>query len=129
MTTTPVPSHIRHLGICAHAQTPYARRACRRAALAAAQTIAAPAYRAGDEIVIEGVTIALGSRLGSRGVRWNWVIPMSDEGSEGYYPTPEAAIDHARRALAGPRCSCGAPATMHASTRRTCPGCYDRYAA
>lgn len=45
-----IPTRIRHKGICAHPQTPYARRTCRAAALAAAKRAAAveqpkPRYR------------------------------------------------------------------------------------
>lgn len=127
-----VPKRITHKGICQHPQTPYARRKCRAAKLAAAviaQATATPTYQAGDEIDIDGVTIVLGSRRGSYGVRWCWVIPGIDVGSAGYKATAEDAIADARAKIAGPRCGCGEPVEMTASTRKTCGRCYDRYAA
>lgn len=126
-----IPTRIRHLGVCEHAQTPYARRKCRAAKIAAivVEQAAKPAYRAGDELDIDGTLIILGSRRGNTGIRWSWYAPAIEADGEAYYPTPEEAVADARRSLGSERCSCGAVATMHSSTRRTCAACYDRYAA
>jgi hypothetical protein len=84
-------------------------------------------YQAGDEIDINGTTIVLCRRKGNTGIRWSWMAPALDSGSEAYQTTPEAAIENARQALAT-RCACGAVATMTAATVRTCGNCYDRHA-
>lgn len=42
MTET-IPARIRHLGVCGHPQTPAARRACRKAKIAAITAVATPA--------------------------------------------------------------------------------------
>lgn len=81
-------------------------------------------YQAGDEIDIDGVTIALGRRKGSTGIRWTWFVPGDDIAGAQYLPTPEEAIEDARRKLAPEnRCACGAPAEMTLSTRRVCTNC------
>lgn len=89
------------------------------------------AYRAGDEIVVNGTTVVLVAAPSFRDrtvIRWGWDIPAADYGSEGTYVTAEAAVASAWRVLDGPMCPCGEPATMAASTRRTCVNCYDRHA-
>jgi hypothetical protein len=84
-------------------------------------------YQPGDEIDINGTTITLCRRKGSTGVRWTWMIPAIDVTGEAYQTSPEAAIEHARKTF-DDLCACGDPATMTASTRRTCANCYDRHA-
>ncbi|GAA0719599.1 hypothetical protein Drose_05905 [Dactylosporangium roseum] len=84
-------------------------------------------YQPGAEIDIDGTAIILCRRKGSTGIRWTWLNPETNQMGEAYQATPEAAIDHARRAL-GNLCGCGNVATMTASTRRTCVDCYDRHA-
>lgn len=84
-------------------------------------------YQAGDEIYIDGTVIILCRRKGSAGIRWSWMAPALDSGSEAYQTTPEAAIENARQNL-GARCACGQLATMTAATVRTCINCYDRHA-
>jgi hypothetical protein len=83
-------------------------------------------HQAGDEIDLDGTLIILGSRKSKTGIRWTWMAPALDTVGEACHATPEAAIDHARRAL-GTRCACGAVATMTAATVRTCADCYDRH--
>lgn len=85
-------------------------------------------YQAGDEFDVNGTTVTLCRRKGNTGVRWNWFAHAIDLGGESYYPTPEQAIEAAHRMLQGERCSCGEPATMNASTGKTCVSCYDRHA-
>lgn len=123
-----IPKRINHKGNCSHPQTPYARRKC-RAATIAALAAAAPTYQAGDEVDIDGTVIVLGSRRGNWGIRWTWIISGIEVGGTSYKDSPEAAIADARAKITGPRCACGEPIEMTASTRKTCAYCYDRYAA
>ncbi len=123
-----IAKRIRHKGICDHAQTPYARRKCRAAKLAAVKAaeeakMETPNYQAGDEIDINGTVIILGKRKGNTGVRWTWIAPALDVTGMAYYTTPEAAIEDASRKLAAERCACGAVAEMTGSTRRVCANC------
>lgn len=127
---------MRHLGICTHPQTPYARRVCRKAAIAAAAqaatvTVITPTYTGGEEIDINGTTIVLIARrrFSRPGIGWSWCTQDRGIFGESTRATAEDAIDHARRVLGAPRCGCGAPATMNASTGKTCINCYDDYAA
>ncbi len=88
-------------------------------------------HQSGDQIDINGTTVILTARKSFRGgsaIRWGWDIPAADYGSEGTYDTAEQAIANAWRILDGPMCACGEPATITASTRRTCINCYDRHA-
>lgn len=131
MSETTIPSRIRHLGVCTHPQTPAARRACRKATIAAAQAApAAPQHKAGDEIQVGDVTVILIAkrRFGGAGTGWSWATEDRSAYGELTYPTAEDAIDHARRTL-GRRCRCGAPATMTASLGPACIDCYDTLAA
>lgn len=131
-----IPKRIRHKGNCQHPQTPYARRKCRAAKIAAILAEAEkeatmqpqPSYQAGDEIDINGTTIVICRRKGNTGIRWTWYAPEIDTTGVAYHTTPEAAVDDARRALVD-RCACGAVAEMTASTGRACAACYDRHAA
>lgn len=76
-------------------------------------------HKVGDEIEISGtvVTITQGFKAG----RFGWWAEAAEVGSQGSYPSIEAAIENAFKALNGPRCPvCGDPATMIGSIRRTC---------
>lgn len=121
---------ITHKGHCDHAQSPYARRVCRKAAIAAA---AAPTYAAGDRIVIADYDIILThmpSFSGRRPARWSWVFDLAEIPSVGRKcDTAAEAIADATAKITGPRCRCGEIATMNASTGPACDNCYDRYAA
>lgn len=85
-------------------------------------------YQPGDEIDVNGTTIMITTWKGCNGVRYGWYAPAAETGGEGYKATPAEAVNDAYTTLGGPRCSCGEPATMNASTRRTCAACYDRHA-
>lgn len=129
MTTTEIPARIAHKGHCEHAQTPYARRVCRKAMVARAHlAVVVPTYESGDEMVIDGITVILCARRGNHGIRWTWWAPQLEEGGEAMKATPEEAIDYARHCLAR-RCSCGDLATMATSHGRSCIRCYDRKSA
>ena len=75
-------------------------------------------YQPGDEVrIAPGVTITLGARRGSHGVRWNWSIPATDEMGGTYEATPELAIAHAIKTMNTPECRHG--------ERGWCPNCHD----
>lgn len=76
-------------------------------------------YEAGSEVQIGDVTITLGSRKGSHGIRWSWRDRAADIGSDGYYDTPELAIENATRTLNAPTCRHGLP------NNKFCVGCHD----
>lgn len=123
-----IPTRIRHKGFCEHAQTPYARRKCRAALIARItreqQEVAVQQpqqYQPGDKVEVGDDTIILARRKGSAGVRWSWILTHSEEGGTAYYPTPQEAIESARRSL-GDLCWCGKPAEVNTGTRRTCVG-------
>lgn len=130
-----IAKRIRHLGVCDHAQTPYARRKCRAAKLAAAiaaqedKPMEKPEYKAGDEVDINGTTIIISTWRGNHGIKWRWYAPEIDVAGMSHKRTPEEAIADARATLGGPRCRCGAVAEMTASTGAACARHYDRYAA
>ncbi|HWB38355.1 MAG TPA: hypothetical protein VHA75_20245 [Rugosimonospora sp.] len=131
MKATAIPARIKHLGVCAHPQTPAARRACRKAMIAALAATPAPApveYRGGETFEVNGVEVILCKSGFNRRTRWTWFSEQLQVAGEATQETPEAAIANAHRALAR-RCSCGQPATLTASTGPACVACYDRKAA
>lgn len=72
-------------------------------------------YVAGQTVTVDGVDIVLIHRKGFRRdapTRWSWSIPTADVYAEISRDTAEQAIEHARAAIASPKCRHGDPVKL-----------------